>query len=263
MLLDTPRPRLLETLRGSLYRIDAIARHNVTLRLRDPGQTISYIVMPMVLMLFLKPLYMQAVEGGAAQVVTGLLMMFSVWTVAIAGNSILTERQWQTWDRLRASRAPAVELLIGKTLPLFIIMVFQQSLLLIYGCVVIGLQVPRSLGLVLLAIVIWAFALLALGAALATVARSLGELGVIGDVGSMTLASLGGALVPLSIMPGWAQAAARISPGYWEMIMMQAAIDGDFGGILVPAGVLLTLGLSTGIFAVRRLTSGWGRNRLL
>ena len=53
----------------ALYRIAAVARHNTIIRLRDPGQAISYIVMPMVLMLVLKPLYVRAVDGGATQVV--------------------------------------------------------------------------------------------------------------------------------------------------------------------------------------------------
>jgi ABC-2 type transport system permease protein len=262
---DTPRRAgRLDALRDSGYRIGAIARHNTTIRLRDPGQMISYIVMPMILMVVLKPLYVRAVpDGGPTQVVVGLLVMFSVFAIAVAGNSILVERNWQTWDRLRQSRASATEMLIGKTIPIFIVMSFQQALLFVYGCFVIGLPVPRSIGYVALAIVVWAFMLLAVGAALATLARSSGELGVISDVGALVLSSVGGALVPLSIMPGWAQAGAHASPGYWALQMMKAAVRGDASGVLIPAGVLTGIGLLAGVFAVRRLTRGWGRTRML
>ncbi|MEO6503296.1 MAG: ABC transporter permease [Jatrophihabitantaceae bacterium] len=264
MLLDTPAAAgPMAGLRGSTYRISAITRHNLTIRLRDPGQMISYIVMPMVLMVVLKPLYVRAVEGGAVQVVTGLLVMFSVFAIAIAGNSILVERHWHTWDRLRQSRASATEMLLGKTLPIFAVMLFQQSLLFGYGCLVIGIPVPDSLGYVALAIVVWSFSLLAMGAALATVARSLGELGVISDVGALVLSSLGGALVPLSILPGWAGVLAHASPGYYALSMFQAAIRGDAAGVLAPAGILLALGMLAGVYAVRRLARGWGRTRLL
>jgi ABC-2 type transport system permease protein len=116
---------------------------------------------------------------------------------------------------------------------------------------------------VLLAIMIWALALLALGAALATLVRSSGELAVISDVGALVLSSLGGALAPLSIMPTWAQYAAHISPGYWALQLIGAAISGDAGSMLLPAVVLLALGLAAGLLAVRRLTRGWGRTRLL
>lgn len=272
MLLDTypettvdvvQRVSRRDALRESGHRIGAVARHNVTIRLRDPGQMISYIVLPMILMLVLKPLYVKAVEGGATQVVTGLLVMFSVFAIAIAGSSILVERHWQTWDRLRQTRASATEMLIGKIIPIFVVMFVQQSILIVYGCLVIGIPIPRSVGYLALAIAVWAFCLLAIGAALATLARSLGELGVISDVGAITLSSLGGALVPLSIMPGWAQAAAHVSPGYWALEMMQAALRGDGSGVLIPAGILFALGIVAGAFAVSRLARGWGRTRLL
>jgi ABC-2 type transport system permease protein len=269
MLLDTTiagaarRTTTFDAVGDSVYRIAALVRHNLLIRLRDPGQMISYIVMPMVLMLVLKPMYVRVVASGTTQVVTGLLVMFSVFAIAIAGSTIMVERHWQTWDRLRASRAPAFELLLGKIIPIFVVMVAQQTILLVYGCLAIGLPIPRSIGYVALSIVIWAFSLLSVGAALATIARSLGELGVISDVGALTISSLGGALVPLSVWPGWAQAAAHASPGYWALRMLQAAIRGDGQDMLLPAVILLALGLVAGVFAVRRLTRGWGRTRLL
>jgi ABC-2 type transport system permease protein len=250
-------------LRESLYRIAAIARHNAKIRLRDPGQMIAYIVLPMILMPVLKPMYVRAVQGGTTQVVTGLLVMFSVFAVGVAGNSILVERNWQTWDRLRQTRASAAEMLIGKIIPIFVVMSVQQILLFVYGCFVIGLPVPHSLGFVLVAVVVWAFTLLAVGAALATLARSSGELGMISDVGAMVLSSLGGALVPLSLMPGWAQAGAHASPGYWALLMIKAAVRDSAAGLLVPVAVLMGVGVAAGAFAVRRLTRGFGRARML
>jgi ABC-2 type transport system permease protein len=251
----------------SAYRIAALARHNTIIRLRDPGQMISYVAMPMVLMLVLKPLYVKAVDSGATngatQVATGLLVMFSVFAISIAGNSILAERTWRTWDRLRASHASPTEMLLGKTIPIFVVMVLQQTILVGYGCLVIGMPIPRSVALMVLTIPVWAFTLLAIGAALAAVVRSHGELSVISDVGALTLSSLGGALVPLSIMPGWAQVAAHVSPGYWALSMMQAAVRGDAVGTLIPTAVVLAMGIVAGTFAVRRLTRGWGRSRLL
>ncbi|WP_322098000.1 ABC transporter permease [Nakamurella alba] len=249
--------------RESAYRVGALVRHNLLIRRRDPGQFISYLVMPMILMLVLKPIYVRVVDRGEAQVVTGLLVMFSVFAVAIAGNSILSERQWKTWDRLRVTRASTTELLLGKTIPVYLLMVVQQVFLLVYGCAVIGLGFPPAPGLLLLAVLLWAFTLLALGTALATVARSLGELGVISDVSALVVSSLGGALVPIAIMPGWAQAAAHASPGYWALEMLQSALAGEAGGMLWPAVILLALGAVAAVFAVRRLARGWGRTHLL
>ena len=102
----------------SLRRTGILFKHNVVLRLRDPAQLISYIVLPMVLMVVFKPLYIRAVPGRALNAVIGPLVLFSVFALAIAGNSIMVEREWRTWDRMRVSRATRGELLLGKTLPI-------------------------------------------------------------------------------------------------------------------------------------------------
>lgn len=264
MLLSPPiSPTRTGAMRESYNRIAAIARHNLTIRLRDPGQAITYFALPMILMVVLKPLYVRAVHGGTTVIVTGLIVMFSVFVVGIAGSSILAERQWRTWDRLRQSRASSAEIVIGKVLPIFALMLVQQTVLFVYGCAVIGVPVPRSLGWVVLAIFVWAFALLAMGAALATVARSLSELGAITDIGAMVLSSMAGALVPLSILPVWVQGAAHASPGYYALKMMQAAIRGDASAVLAPAAVLIGIGVLAGGYAIHRLARGWGRTRLL
>ena len=255
-------PRI-DAVQQSLSRITAIARHNVLLRLRDPGQAISYLALPMILMIVLKPLYERAVPGGATQIVTGLLVMFSVFAVGIAGSTILAERQWHTWDRLRQTKASSAEIMAGKVAPIYLLMLVQQTVLLGYGCAVIGMPLPKSWGLIALAIAVWAFTLLSIGAALATIARSLSELGVISDVGAMVLSSMAGALVPLSILPAWVQGAAHFSPGYYALEMVQAAIAGDGAEVLLQALILLAIGVAALGYAIYRLARGWGRTRLL
>lgn len=248
---------------AALGRIGALVRHNLLIRRRDPGQFISYLVMPMVLMVVLKPLYIRAVEGGATQMVTGLMVMFSVFAVAIVGSSIMAERQWNTWDRIRITRAGTTELLLGKLIPVYLLMVVQQTMLLVFGTLAVGLEPPPSWWMPLVAILLWAFTLLCLGAALATLARSLGELGVIADVSALVLSSLGGALVPVSLMPGWLQVAAHFSPGYWGLELIQAAFRGDLAAMLVPVLVLVAIAALAAAVALRRLARGWGRSRLL
>lgn len=262
---DTPGGSAAGSPLDAARRIGVLVRHQVIMRVRDPGQVISYVLTPMILMLVFKPLYLRAFAGnqGTLQVVTGPLIMFSVFTLAIIGNSILVEREWHTWDRLRTSSASVAEILLGKLIPVYLIVVFQQTLLMAYGCLIIGLPFPHSVGLVAIAICSWGLALLALGAALATILRSHAELGMVSDVGAITISALGGALVPVSIMPTWAAVAAHGSPGYWAIRMMQAAVRGDTAGTLRPAALLLAGALAAGTFATYRLARGWGRSHLL
>ncbi|HVK23873.1 MAG TPA: ABC transporter permease [Actinokineospora sp.] len=248
---------------GSLARTGLLIRYNVLLRLRDPGQMISYLVLPMVIMVVFKPLYVKAFDGGTLHAVIGPLVMFSMFALGIVGNSILVEREWRTWDRLRTTKAGRGELLFGKLVPPFAILIVQQTILLTFGTLVVGMPVPPSLPLLAIAVAVWGLTLLAIGAALATVARSRGDLNMVSDLGAMVISSLGGALVPVTLMPGWVAAIAPFSPGYWAMDLMRAAVDDDFAGMVRPALVCLTIAVVAGVFAGYRLARGWGRSHLI
>ncbi|MEU3251197.1 ABC transporter permease [Streptomyces sp. NPDC006997] len=248
----------------TLLRTGLLVRHNLVLRLRDPGQLISYVAIPMVLMLVLKPLYMEALDSGTVQAVTGPLVMFSVFALAVVGNSIMVEREWRTWDRLRSTRAGRGELLLGKMVPGFVVLLVQQGVLMVYGALVLGLDVPAAvIGWVALAISVWGLALLSMGAFLATVARSRSDLGMVTDLGAISISALGGALVPVDLMPGWAQHVAPFSPGYWAMSLLRAALSEDGAGMVRPVLVCLAIALVFGVLAAYRLSRGWGRSRLL
>lgn len=139
----------------------------------------------------------------------------------------------------------------------------QQAVLICYGCLVVGMPAPRSAGLLVLAMAVWGFTLMAMGSALATVVRSRGDLMMACDIGSIAISSIGGALLPVSLMPGWAQAVAHYSPGYWGLTMIRAAGAGDPAETVRSALVCLGIGLAAGVLAGYRLARGWGRSRLV
>jgi ABC-2 type transport system permease protein len=249
----------------SLRRVTALARHNTILRLRDPGQFLSYLIIPMVLMVALKPLFESAISGGNTQVTTGMLVIFSALALSIVGNSTLAERSWHTWDRLRCTRAGIAELLLGKTLPAYALLLVQQTVLVLFGVAVVGANPngPEAYGLLLLGIAVWGATVLAIGTAMAGAVRSHGELSAACDIAALTLTTLGGAFVPTTMFPSWLQAIAPVSPGYWALGMLRGAMRGDVPGTLWRAGVLLAVTAAAAAFAYRRLATGWGRSTML
>lgn len=249
------------------FRVGSLIRLNTTLLLREPGPVISRLVMPLVLIAVLAPLYRAALAGagldaGIQQVVAGILVMFSLLALSIVGSAILTERSWRTWDRLRATPAASWELLTGKAVPALGVLVLQQVLVLGFASVLFGLNVT-DLSLLSLAVLSWVLALLCLGMALGAIARSHSELAVFYDIGGLALTTLGGALVPLAMMPEWARMLAPISPGYWAMDSYRSALSGNVGSLLQDVTVLLLLAVAAGALAAWRITRGWGRSRLL
>ena len=248
-------------------RVGALIRLNTALLLREPGPVASRLVMPLVLILVLHPLYRAALAGtgqeaGTRQIVAGMLVMFSLFALSIVGSALLTERSWRTWDRLRATPAASWELLLGKAVPSVVVLILQQVLVLALGAALFGLSVS-DLGMLAVVVAVWVFTLLCLGMLLGAVARSHSELAVFYDLGGLVLTTLGGALIPLSMMPGWTRALAPISPGYWAMDSYQAALTGDVSALMGDVTVLLALGVAAGALASWRITRGWGRSKLL
>jgi ABC-2 type transport system permease protein len=248
----------------ALYRTTALLRHNVMMMGREPGPLASRMLMPLVFLLLLHPLYEHAQPGqrGVAQAVVASLVTFSMLAMSLAGSTFLTERIWHTWERLRTTAAHPAELLVGKTVPVVVALMLQQAALLVFGIAVLGLTVaaPPLLVVVVLA---WTFALTALGAALGLLVRSLSGLSACYDIGAMLLSSLGGALVPLTAMPAWIRHVAPVSPGYWAVSALEAALRGDAARALTASAVLVAFALAAGTVAVIKANQNWGRSASL
>lgn len=116
-------------------------------------------------------------------------------------------------------------------------LLIQQAITIGCGAGLFGLAVS---GLPLLAVALLArtLALLGMGAALGVLARSLSQMSAAYDIGGMILSSLGGALVPLSVMPPWVRHIAPVSPGYRAVAALRAALRGDATATFSAAAVL-------------------------
>jgi ABC-2 type transport system permease protein len=242
---------------AALARTGAVIRHNTILLLREPGPLVSRLIMPLVFLALLHPLY-QAAQGpgaGIGQAVIATLVTFSLLALSIVGGSIMVERVWHTWERVRATALRPAELLAGKAVPAMAALLAQQALIIGFGVAVLGLRVSGPL-LLAVAAAAWTLALLAMGAAIGVLARSLAEMSVIYDIGGMIVSSLGGALVPLSVLPGWVRYVAPASPGYWAVSALKAALSGSSTGTLRASAVLVGFALGFGVLAAIRAGRG-------
>jgi ABC-2 type transport system permease protein len=249
------------------FRTAALVRHNTMLMLREPGPVLSRLVQPLVLITLMHPLYTaalaaQGAQAGTVQVVTGMLVTFSLLALSVVGTGIMTERAWRTWDRLRTTSARAAELLGGKAIPAFALLVVLQAEVVGFGVVAFGLRIPES-ALLALAVASWALALLGMGMALGALLRSQSELNVAYDIGGLLFSALGGALIPPEELPGWARAIGPVSPGYWAMGALRSALRGQTTATLRDAAVLAGVGLAACALAAWRMSRNSPRSRLL
>ncbi|GAA1292433.1 hypothetical protein Psi02_49810 [Planotetraspora silvatica] len=238
-----------------------VARHTCVLLGRDPGTLIAYTVMSSVLMVVLHPVYERLAAPGASGVLSaasGTAVMFTLLALDVAGEQLLSERDWHTWDRLRASSVSRAALLVGKALPLVVVFLALQALLYGEAAWWFGLDLAGGAWRLPVLCLLWACCVASLGLALGAWLRSRGRLGAVADIGAMVMMGLSGALVPLGGLPGWFTGLAPATPGYWAVHGVQAAFRSGSGyGTAVAA--LCAVTLAAGALAVVRIVAFPGR----
>lgn len=237
----------------------AIARQDLKVLRTDPVPVMLLIVMPFLLMPFLKPAFKLAlhIEGhrgatGAEQVVPGMTVTFGFFLVWNVSLGFYREHAWKTWERLRASPAGTGEILIGKMVTPLLQAVTQFGLLFGLGGLLIGLHVKGS-WLALCGVgAAFGLYLVTTGLAVTALCRTVLQANAVVNIGALLLAGLAGALVPYGLLPGWAQDVSPIVPSYWAMQGYKRVIFGEGATVLEPILILLGFALLSGLIALVR-----------
>jgi ABC-2 type transport system permease protein len=126
------------------------------------------------------------------------------------------------------------------------------AVLLALGVVAFGVR-PVSWPALLAAVVCVAAAFVGIILLLASTLKTEHAVGGIGPAVMMPLFLLGGAMIPLMVMPPWMLAASRISPVTWAILAFEGAIWRGFGPLemLLPCGILLAVGVVTFVIGAR------------
>lgn len=230
-----------------------IARHTTRLLAREPGTILSYTVMAMVLLTMLRPLYQRidTFTGPAIdQEAPGTVVMFTLLALDIAGQNLLSERSWHTWDRLRAGSTGALAILTGKAAPLTALFTIQQTALFSFAAAVYGFDVAAGTWRLPLLTVVWGLCVTGLGLAVGAWVRTASQLSATADIGALTVTCLSGSLVPLAILPHWVAHIAPWTPGYWALRGFQSAVEGDQAVFTKSLSVLIGISLLSMVLAV-------------
>ncbi|MEA2479988.1 MAG: type transport system permease protein [Thermoleophilaceae bacterium] len=246
------------------HPVRALTRHNLRLMLGDPGPIIIYLAIPVLSMLVMRPTQQTILrdEGfpganGSEQVVPGFLVMFLfLWTITI-GRAFFVEHGWGTWERLRASRVNIGQVLIGKLVPGFLLIMAQIVLTMVLGWLLFGLHSKGPILVLVLVAVPLATCVLALTAMLVAVSGTYAQLEAGGNMFMIVFAAVGGALTPVAVLPSTVQDIAPALPSYWALQPARDVIlKGDgISAVLGPAAVLTLFTLLFGIIAIARFNS--------
>jgi ABC-2 type transport system permease protein len=123
------------------------------------------------------------------------------------------------------------------------------------GVVVFGLHIRGSALALAPLVIAFPICLVLLGVAVTALCRTAQQANSFGYLGMVLFGAIGGAFVPFSVLPRWAQAIAPVTPTYWAMRGLRSVIlDGrGIGGVVRPTAMLLAMAAVFAIVALRRL----------
>jgi ABC-2 type transport system permease protein len=239
----------------------AVARNETRVMLTDIGSILQLVLMPIVMIAFLKPVFKATLQqagqrpgNGAEQAVPGMAVMFAFFLVGFVAFAFFREHGYGTWERLRASAASPTEIMIGKVIPAVGLAFVQQAVIFIVGFALFGLRVNGPVLLLPLIALAYAVSLVSFGVALAAVCRTSQQVNGLSSVGAMLFAGLGGSFVPLAALPHWAKLLAPFTPTYWTMRAFHSVIvDGrGIDALGLPLLILAALSLAVAALAATR-----------
>ncbi len=240
----------------------AVTKLQIRIVRNDPWFLVIMFGMPLVVMpLFKRTMSLSLIDSGfdgatgAEQVVPGQVILFGFFVAGSVGFSLYREHGWKTWDRLRASAASSRSLLAGFGIPWILLHLVWQVALFVAGGVALGLRFNGGSPLAaLLVMFAYSCCVITLILLLAATLRTVNQMSAAQNVGAMVLGGLGGALVPLEQLPGFAQTIAPATPAYWAMEGHRSVFleQGGLVDVALPVGVLLGASVVIGLLAANR-----------
>jgi len=246
----------------SLRRLGVILAHELRLARRDPLPALVLVVFPVVTMAFLKPAFQPALAqaghphaNGAEQVVPGQAVISGFFVVSLITVAFFSEHAGATWDRLRASAATPLEIVVGKSVPRVAMSLAQFAVIFATGVWLFDLDISGNALALFPLVTAFAICLVLLGVAVTAICRTAQQAQAFAIAGMVLFGAVGGALVPFDVLPGWAKTIAPATPTYWAMRGFRSVIldNQSFGGIAAPVAILAAMGLAFALAALRRL----------
>ena len=168
--------------------------------------------------------------------------LFGVFFIAqVLAISILREKQEGTFRRLLIAPVPRAALLIGKLVPYYIVNLIQVTLMFAVGVLVFHMSLGNDLPALIVITLAASAASTGLGLLIASLGRTPEQIGGLSSLLVITLAAVGGVMVPSFVMPPFMQTISKISPHAWALAGYQDVIVRGLGvsAVLPEAGALM------------------------
>lgn len=191
-------------------------------------------------------------QGGItpAQSSPGMMLQFALAGLLTSAQMIVNERKSRVLQRMLTTATARVHILMGHYLSIFVLILGQIMILIVFGQLVLGLNYfSRILSTILMAISA-ALCIAAIGLLIGILAKSDDQAVMFALIPMFVLSGLGGAWMPLEMTGKTFQAIGHVSPIAWGMDGFKSIlIDGQgLNGVWLP--VMALIGYAVLFFAL-------------
>lgn len=195
-------------------------------------------------------------EGRSARatiydrLVPGFTVMFTFFLVNVMARSFIAERDIGTLRRLRIAPITPVGLLIGKTLPYFVVSLLQSLALFLFGRLMYDMTWGEQPWLLVPLILCTSLAATSLGLLIATSVRTDAQVSSYSNLIVISLAGISGCFVPREWMPDVMKQISVFTPHAWSLIgYLEAMMNPQPEVGVIIKCCLMLLGFSAVFFA--------------
>ncbi len=182
--------------------------------------------------------------------VPGFTVMFTFFLVNVMARSFIAERDIGTLRRLRMAPLTPVGLLIGKTLPFFVISLSQSVALFVFGKLLFDMSWGERPVLLLPIILCTSLAATSLGLLIATSVRTDSQVSSYSNLIVISCAGISGCFLPRDWMPELMKQLSMGTPHAWSLIAYGEALSNPLPTFVpVAQGCLGLLAFSAVFFA--------------
>jgi ABC-2 type transport system permease protein len=176
----------------------------------------------------------------------GFTIFFSMYTMVFSIGTILSDKQYKTWDRILISPIPMPSILGGTMFVSFLVGIIQMVVLILGGKYLIGIDWGNSIAGIMMVTTVFVFTVTSMGLMLSGIVKTQAQLGAMTPVILTSTSMLGGCMWPLEIVNNKVLLfLAELTPQKWAIQGMEAiAAKGmGFEAAIIPSIVLFAMGI--------------------
>ncbi|MFC9439386.1 ABC transporter permease [Nocardia sp. NPDC057030] len=220
----------------------AFARKELATWRQDPTLFVFLFAAPLLLQALLSDAF-SGITGsaGANQTVPGFTIMFGFYVMMFMGTSHYREHASGAWSSVRTSGLSRGNMAIQLAIPYFVLSAVQMALLIVAGRFLFGGTINGSLLALTVLILAIAWTAISLGLVLVSLTRNVSAMQNLCQLVVLGMGAVGGAVVPVRLLPAWDRPLAPLTPQYWAVDGMKRVLA-EHGALssIVPNIVVLS-----------------------